>query len=452
MPKVTVLMPSLNVVDYIRACLESVLAQTLKDIEILAIDAGSEDGTLQIIEEYASKDKRIRVIRSDHKSYGYQLNLGIALAEGEYVGIVETDDMIEPDMYEILYGIAVEKDADYIKGRYQKFIGMGKDNYWSDSAGYASPVEMEEIGQIIEPRTKPELLTKDIYLWTGIYKKQFITTITLNETPGAAFQDQGFLFQTISSAKRAVYIDKIVYKYRQDNGNSSIFNRKGFHYIVEEYEYIKNFLAGKDDKWIEAYYTRMLNQSIGRFEMMAASGSFWEEAVPDIEILRARLQKAAEDNLLKPEDMVIHQWETVELFLQGAKEIYEYCVKAFRERTKIVSDIEKAVACKSVVICGCGKIGKFVHALMDHKWPGRAIAYCDNNPRLWHGTIQGMSVTSPEEAVRRYPDAIYMIANLKNSEVIKEQLLALGIMNESIYVYQGSLDLLLFHINAGRFV
>ena len=83
MPKVSIIMPSLNVGSYIRECIESVLAQTLSDIEVLCVDAGSTDGTLEILEKYAKKDSRVRVIHSDRKSYGYQMNLGIQEANSE---------------------------------------------------------------------------------------------------------------------------------------------------------------------------------------------------------------------------------------------------------------------------------------------------------------------------------------------------------------------------------
>ena len=94
MPKVSIIMPSLNVASYIEECMESVIHQSLQDIEILCVDAGSTDGTLEILNEYAKKDGRIRVIKSDRKSYGCQMNLGMKKASGKYIGIVETDDYL----------------------------------------------------------------------------------------------------------------------------------------------------------------------------------------------------------------------------------------------------------------------------------------------------------------------------------------------------------------------
>ena len=89
-PKVSVIMPSLNVGRFIRECIASVSKQTLEDIEIICVDAGSTDGTLELLEYAAQLDHRIQVVRSDKKSYGYQMNLGLDAARGEYIGIVET--------------------------------------------------------------------------------------------------------------------------------------------------------------------------------------------------------------------------------------------------------------------------------------------------------------------------------------------------------------------------
>ena len=104
-PKVTVIMPSLNVKPYIKECVKSVMNQTLKELEIICIDAGSTDGTYEVLQDFALRDQRIRLIHTDKKSYGYQINQGLQLASAEYIGIVETDDYIEPQMYERLFNI-----------------------------------------------------------------------------------------------------------------------------------------------------------------------------------------------------------------------------------------------------------------------------------------------------------------------------------------------------------
>lgn len=445
MPKVTVLMPSLNVAKYIHACMESVIAQTLQDIEILVIDAGSDDGTLEILRKYEESDLRVKIIHSNKKSYGYQINLGIAHAKGEYVGIVETDDLIMPDMYETLYNTAVKACAEYVKGRCVRFVEVGEDICWNQAVG--TPLtDGEMLGKVLEPRNMPELLVRDIYLWTGVYKKEFISKIRLNETPGAAFQDQGFLFQTISSARKAVYLDKIVYQYRQNNSNSSIFNKNGFHYLVEEYAFIEKFLADKDENWKCAYYTRMFNQCMGRFDMMALSGAFWYEANQDIAILRGRLSKAVEDNILKPAYIEKRRWDLLEILLKEAKEVYSYFLNDLQKKAAPTHELLNEIGHHQVIIFCCGKYGEFLHALLESKCPGITVAYCDNNDELWDTKVQGMRVLSPEMAVKKYPEAVYVIANLGSAQTIKSQLNGMGIMNQRIYFYHEPENILLFHM------
>ena len=99
-PIVSILVPCYNVEAYLRECLDSIVNQTLTDIEIICINDGSTDGTLGIIKEYAAKDKRIKIIDKENEGYGKSMNRGLDAATGEYVGIVESDYLDEPDMFE----------------------------------------------------------------------------------------------------------------------------------------------------------------------------------------------------------------------------------------------------------------------------------------------------------------------------------------------------------------
>ena len=126
MIKVSVIMPCLNAIKFVKSCMDSVICQSLSDIEILVVDAGSVDGTLEVLAEYEKKDSRVHVIHSEKKSYGYQMNQGIAHATGEYIGIVETDDLIQKDMFAFLYDEAIRENADYVKGISEGFYqGLG---------------------------------------------------------------------------------------------------------------------------------------------------------------------------------------------------------------------------------------------------------------------------------------------------------------------------------------
>ena len=197
MVKVSVIMPSLNVVKYIEKCMNSVVNQSLKDIEIIVIDAGSTDGTEKIIQTYAKQDSRIRLVHSDKKSYGYQINLGLSIAIGEYVGIVESDDWIEPDAYEVLYQYACKYSADYVRGVTQLYKETESGlSYGTCLSIFSESLYEENKGIIpVNPQEQKDILRRDAFLWNGIYERNFLRGIRLNETAVAAYQDVGFLLQ-----------------------------------------------------------------------------------------------------------------------------------------------------------------------------------------------------------------------------------------------------------------
>ena len=108
--KVSVVIPVYNVERYLRQCLDSVINQTLKEIEIIIVNDGSKDSSLSIIKEYAAADNRITVIDKPNGGYGESMNRGFDKATGEYIGIIESDDYAELDMFEKLYATACEHD------------------------------------------------------------------------------------------------------------------------------------------------------------------------------------------------------------------------------------------------------------------------------------------------------------------------------------------------------
>ena len=120
---VSVIVPVLNTKEYICECLDSLLKQTLKNIEMICVDGGSTDGTVEIIEDYVKRDSRFRLVTDTKGSYGAQVNRGVELAKGTYIAIAEPDDYVSEGMYEALYEEAIDADADIVKADYCRFIG-----------------------------------------------------------------------------------------------------------------------------------------------------------------------------------------------------------------------------------------------------------------------------------------------------------------------------------------
>ena len=184
--KVSVIMPSLNVEPYIRECMDSALGQKEQDIEIISIDAGSTDGTWEILQEYAKADERVRLFRSEVRSYGAQVNQGIRLAKGKYVAILETDDYVVPEMYGALYHLAEENQVDYVKADFDNFVSLSNGHKLYQRIKLLEE-EPELYNKVILPEKYNVLFMRDFNLWKGIYRKSFLNDnhILLNESPGA---------------------------------------------------------------------------------------------------------------------------------------------------------------------------------------------------------------------------------------------------------------------------
>lgn len=258
-PKVSIVISSLNSIKYIEECLESVLNQTLQDIEILCVDANSNDGTLEYLQSLEQKDKRLRVIISDKKSYGYQMNLGIKAAKGEYLGIVESDDTIKLNMYEELYKVAKESGIEVLKCDLENFTTNQKGerifeygNLAYDKSLYGKVLIKEESAGALS-ELEIALLKKT---WNmnppGLYSLNFLRKFRLefHESAGASYQDTGFWFMMQVLAKRFYYLNESFYLYRRDNENSSCNSSAKVYCICEEYDFMRDFLRAypKEEK------------------------------------------------------------------------------------------------------------------------------------------------------------------------------------------------------------
>jgi len=220
MPKVSVIIPVYNVEKYLRECLNSVINQTLKDIEIIIIDDGGKDNCPQIIDEYAQKDSRIIAIHKENGGYGQSCNIGLDKATGEYIAILEPDDFIDSNMYEDLYNIAINNDSDIVKSSYFE-------NFDTPDFKHIQQIKWEREEQIPTGSFKIEQAPMFLYyhpsIWSAIYKREFINknNILFVEAPGAGWTDNPFQVQTMCLAEKINYTKTAYYYWRILNSNQS---------------------------------------------------------------------------------------------------------------------------------------------------------------------------------------------------------------------------------------
>ena len=245
-PKVSIVVPIYNVEKYLRQCLDSIVNQTLKDIEIICVNDGSKDSSPEIIEEYVKKDSRVKVITKENSGYGNSMNRGFDMATGEYIGIVESDDYADPDMFEKLYDIAKKNDLDIVKSGFYFYYSVPEEKNekveivsqvranktFCPATDFKANMEMVEFFNL-----KPTI-------WSAIYRKDFIreNNIRFNETPGASFQDASFNFKVMALAKRVQLVREAYLHYRQDNENSSVNSPGKVFCVCDEYAEMQRFL------------------------------------------------------------------------------------------------------------------------------------------------------------------------------------------------------------------
>lgn len=294
-PKISIVMPSYNVGQFMDKCLTSVVNQTLDDIEILCVDAGSSDETLDIIERHVKDDSRIKLIHSDVKSYGYQMNLGISNAVGEYIGIVETDDYVEEKMFEALYDITQNGTTDISKINFFHLYSDDPDDfrYRIDSSKKGLPDDKFSL------KNNLNFIKGHPCIWAAIYKKSFLekNDISFMEEPGAGWVDNPFLFETAICAESITYKDEPFYYYRELNPDSSTNDLKDLtlpmRRMLDVFDIIDKYSCNYDE-FLSVFYIRVFGHVRDIVKNHDIEGN-----VDVLSYVREVLKKLNEDILLR---------------------------------------------------------------------------------------------------------------------------------------------------------
>ncbi len=211
-PKISVVVPVYNVAQYIRKCIESILCQTYKNLEIIIIDDGSTDVSADICENISHCDSRVRLIRQTHCGVAVMRNVGIDISTGDYIGFVDSDDWIAPDMIEMLYQNAEKYDADISECAIRNARMDETDNILSEEKTISPLVVLEGIDKIIDNmhRSNHSMCNKlfRAYLFEGIRLPQ-----------GRIYEDLATTYRLIDRANKIVISQKEKYFYVSRGGS-----------------------------------------------------------------------------------------------------------------------------------------------------------------------------------------------------------------------------------------
>lgn len=306
-PAISILVPICNTEHYLRDCLESLVSQSLQNIEIICIDDGSKDSSPAIIEDFMSKDSRIKVITKPNSGYGDSMNKGLDRASGEYIGIVESDDFVEVDMFQRLYELAKSCDADVAKSNFMYHKSL--------TDPHTDPI-VENLfdcpfDEPFNPLDYQSVFLTQPAIWSAIYRKEFLDaeSIRFLPTPGASFQDTGFNFKVLAAAKVAILTKNAYLHYRIDNSGSSVKSQSKIFCVCEEYDEIWRF-AQDDPVRFEALKYRIPQIQFGGYQwnidrlIERLRYEFYERFVSDFKLIE-------EKGLLKEDYFDAEAWHKV---------------------------------------------------------------------------------------------------------------------------------------------
>ncbi len=430
--KVSVILPSLNVADYIEECMDSLLRQTLQELEILCIDAGSTDGTEEVLRQYAKSDPRIILLHSDIKSYGKQVNMGLAYVSGEYVAILETDDWIVPEMYKCLYEAAAADRLDYVAADFDRFYQLRNGEYYFSRQRLFDVDKKDWYDKILDTEQIATLRSSDYVLWKGIYNRDFLLShhIKLHESPGAAFQDMGFLQQVKTYAKKTKYLDRSFYRYRQNREEASSQGLDGLRHYEKEFAWIQeelqlgSALKGMHKKY---YYFTMSISFLTKYEqiLIKLDGDWKDDRLADpYKWFKGQITEAIRSRLLEEEMYGSERWTRL-LLLLSSPETHAWLMTSRENKEKCsVNKLLELTKKLPIIIFGCGIRSERLMLFCD-KYQIEICAFCDNNPGL-HGKKKFGYPILPPSALGdeiNSKNAVVLLSMKNGAEQVRMQLI-----------------------------
>lgn len=249
MAKVSVIIPVYNAECYLRQCLDSVVGQTLRDIEIICIDDGSTDSSVRIIKEYASRDDRLRLIRQKNRGAGAARNQGLREASGDYLSFLDADDFFEPAMLEKVVARAEEFDA--------QIVVFNSDQYHMDKRQFVQ-VPWVMLREDLPPYMpfSYRQLTGNIFLsfvgwaWDKLYCREFVEAQNLWFQEQRTTNDLLFVFSALVTAKRIAVLDEVLAHQRRGGGSSlSVTREKSWHCFYDALTALRQRLKDEGIYW-----------------------------------------------------------------------------------------------------------------------------------------------------------------------------------------------------------
>ena len=210
-PLISVIVPIYNVEDYLNRCVDSIINQTYKNLEIILVDDGSPDNCPQMCDDYAKKDSRIKVVHKENGGLSDARNAGMKVATGGYVSFIDSDDYVSLDFYEILLQTMIDNDSDIVECSVVKFYENEKFDEYSDDLKVTNYETVDALDGLISENPFKQ------HVWNKLYKSS--VALDIPYAVGKLNEDEFWTYQVFGKAKKVTRINKTMYYYFQRNGS-----------------------------------------------------------------------------------------------------------------------------------------------------------------------------------------------------------------------------------------
>lgn len=234
-PKVSIIVPVYNCEEYLDEAIESLLKQTLKEIEVIIVNDGSTDNSLSIANKYKNLDERVKIISQVNQGVSVARNMGIEATQGEYIGFIDGDDWIEFDMYKTLYDVAIKNNLDLVISDFEQELEGKKIINKLDITANSIVNKECIINSILPQFLQHEKLNT---VCNKLFKRELIQRFNIRFPKGVALGEDGFFnINYFSNVKSLMYIDYCGYHYREVEGSATrnIFEKDYFNRALEVY-------------------------------------------------------------------------------------------------------------------------------------------------------------------------------------------------------------------------
>ena len=245
MIKVSVIVPVYNMEKYLERCLDSLLAQTLEEIEIIAVDDGSKDSSPEILERYAAEHDKLKYVRKENGGLSDARNYGFPYTTGEYIGYLDSDDYIDPEMFEVMYNKAKENDSDIVEC-----------NLHHTYVDYEDTEIMDKIYK------REELLYHGrCIVWNKIYRREWLLETGVIFPVGLIYEDMAFFSKIVPYINKYDYVDIVPVHYVQ---RSSSLNNASSERTMHVFEILRGIISFYKEKGFYERYEKELEYLYAR--------------------------------------------------------------------------------------------------------------------------------------------------------------------------------------------